>query len=211
MSTKTHFKVKKLAHDIWVIDNFFKDYKSVYNFALSQDYSKHKNDKYFGNNSSSVFIPSEVLVELPKLLKKKFHLSFNKTKTYDPASCGRFRLSYQTNNQGDTVIHQDYTSDWSLVVYLNPIPDSSGGTYFMEHFSGVRSAEEYELTKKLIKDESQWRVWANVSLAPNRAILFNSRYYHRIGKTFGKTKETARLTNIYWLHKGHSKNGINSY
>ena len=88
----------------------------------------------------------------------------------------------------------DYRNSLSVVIYLNTRSQcrSKKGTVFWE---------------KISKDE--WMEKSFVPMEPNRCVIFDSQIPHSIDSNFGHRISDARLTQIFFLFRGHNKNGIN--
>lgn len=121
---------------------------------------------------------------------------------YHGASNGTFELKFEGRTGG---IHVD-DSDWAGVLYLSPnVPKPSGTAIWRNKRTGSFTHEGNPDIQDFDEqvDHSKWDMVEVAENVYNRLILFKgSKLYHSsvVDAGFGFTKETARLTQIFFFN-----------
>lgn len=97
-----------------------------------------------------------------------------------------------------TWLHCDET-EWAGILYLTPNAPVEAGTGIFRHkktqiFTGPNPNID-------AKDESQWELITTIGNVYNRLVLYNGKMFHRsIISGFGNSKETGRLTQVFFFN-----------
>lgn len=193
-----------------VIDNFFETPTLVRQFALQQEYFK-------GDRGNWPGVRTKFIDELDNPF---FHTLCSKLIHYIPGA-NSFSLVQSTfqlidETYGNGWVHNDDPKfNVAGLVYLNPeISSQNTGTTLYDTRCDVNS-EEYtkmfmsevnsddtnkrtEFEKYRNDHRSSWTPNAVIENRFNRCILFNSEIWHSADNFFGKDKETARLTLVFF-------------
>jgi hypothetical protein len=173
--------------DFFVIPNFFKDPKSIYNLAIKQQYHTYKDEPYFVENN--IIFPGRRTFPLTQELKSitdEFIIGtlVNVRKDLSVTiSCDAFPTFHSIFDDddfiGETGLHKD-SSVWAAVVYLNEdIPKNAtlcGTTIY-------RNTERIE-----------------IPYVYNTMVFYRSDYLHGASGGFGNTIETSRLSINFFIH-----------
>lgn len=179
---------------IW--DEIYRDPDALRELALSLEFtSRHRN--FPGSRSTRTIIPSEIEQAFATL-------GANAT---DPANRIPYHGCFQLMRQVDGkrgYVHADTSARWAGLVYLSPRTESDGGTRFYQHKKTglMRFPENEELRKLVLEDRlkpSCWEEIDRVGFVYNRLLIYDALLFHRNGKTWGKTLQTARLTHNFFV------------
>jgi hypothetical protein len=166
-----------------VIDNFLPYPNVVRTWALSQEYftsdemterTKFKNT-WPGKRTLTV---NEIDINYADvILSRVSYLSFTNFDINPKEIMSSFQLCYESD--GDSWIHKDDDVSLAGVLYLSPnAPIDSGTTFYTD--------PPHNPLDKI----------GNVF---NRIVLYRSNLYHKSEKYFGITKETGRLTQVFFI------------
>lgn len=137
-----------------------------------------------------------------------------------------FRMTRGSDAIRDTDIHVDGPC-YAGVCYLNPPAQCSGGTSFFRHkATGLETWPNRRQLKTLIddgrlpsavrhekqailyweeqgSDRSNWEETMHVPMRFNRALFYAGNQFHSMSswREFGETKDTARMTMVYFFHE----------
>lgn len=137
-----------------------------------------------------------------------------------------FRMTRGSDKIRDTDIHVDGPC-YAGVCYLNLPMHCSGGTSFFRHkATGLEKWPTRRQTRELIEagklppdvrrekeailyweeqgsDRSNWEETLHVPMRYNRALFYDGNQFHSMSswREFGDTKETARMTIVYFFHE----------
>lgn len=195
---------------ITVVDNFFKDPKSVRDFALSQEFSRPEIASWPGKRS-------KMLIDIDKdfydqLLLKVLNLFFDIPK--DSVSCmfdAFFQSIPKKYQKGWT--HLDIGTTFTGVVYLTPDAPLEAGTTLsvdttddplLDHEIKARfysdlevNLDEYYNTRET--NNNRFIKTTEVSNLFNRLVIFPGTIPHKENKFFGETIEDSRLTLVFFI------------
>jgi len=183
--------------EIIVIDNFYEDPDSVRNLALSQ-YDFYESPYYKGFRSNKSFRSENAHSILKQFLN------------FEPKYLGASWQFHYTLAGTPEVYHTDGTiSQWGGIWYGNPnAPIESGTSFYKSKINGFRSAIKDE---KLFNqahdcpepycfiDSTRWQTVDTIGNIYNRLILFRGDLVHSMNKPFGHSKETGRLTQLWFI------------
>lgn len=200
-----------------IFDDFYPDPDKIRNIALNCKYDEeagnwpgfNSQNRYFENWQANFFewFTGEKVVPSPG------------------SACGMFRVTYE-DSPYKQLIHFDPRDKqvWAGVCYLS-LPSSytntdgsikDAGTKFWKHkefgfekvpmsqeegkkygFNSIKDLKLFLETDGM--DENKWHLLDNISIKYNRLVLFRPWLWHSIAGQFGKTKEDARLTQLYFF------------
>lgn len=199
-----------------VIDNFFSNPQAVRQKALATPIEVTGGNP--GLTSANIDVAKNMR-HIGRLLKIKpdyAHLRF----------ISLFRMTRGSDLIRDTDIHADGPV-YAGVCFLNLPEQCSGGTTFFRHkktgleawptrrqltslIAEGRLPERVKREKDLIlyweeqgSDRSKWEPTIHVPMVFNRALFYYGNQFHSMTswREFGETKETARMTQVYFFHE----------
>lgn len=196
---------------IIIVDDFYNSPYDVRKLALKSSFANIETTDYPGFASKLTVSNEE--------LKKRFERLLNQKVIVDPSrfTWGGFRFITKDTGSRPNV-HADAATDWAAMVYLTPDAPDSAGTGFYKHkqtgFTGPPSDKEARIMgysdsseyddKVICPDKSKldkWELIDTVTPVFNRLIIFNgASLYHAPLGGYGQTKETARLTHIFFFN-----------
>ena len=200
-----------------IVDNFFDDPDKVINFSKQLNYKRDPEHHWPGTRTTS----------LDKINKEFFDWSTKKIMMLlFPMNIDQIRwraleyfqrIPHKTYGQSGW-IHRDYSSEFTVVIYLSHHPKSGTGLYKPKQF--VSEALHTDKKRKFFKDlkkvssNEQWKKKANDSFNKtvdlysnfNRLVLFDSHQWHG-AESYGNDQED-RLTLISFFTGLIGENGI---
>lgn len=182
--------------EIITIDNFYEDPDTVRTVALSFDYTESIN--YKGFRSFSTYKTDYI------------HNAISKLVGFEPKYHGASWQFHYTLAGTPEVYHTDGSiSQWGAIWYGNPNPPIESGTsFYKSKINGFRSAV---LDKQLFNeahktpepycfiDPTNWQLIDFIGNVYNRLVLFRGDLVHSMNKPFGFSKETGRLTQLWFI------------
>ena len=190
-----------------IIDNFFEDPLKVRKDALSLKFSK-LNGIYPGYRA---WVNKEV--------KEKIALMLTSYTSIQEVDDDLLKCFYQISPAyyGSGWIHRDDNCRFAGVVYLNENTDRDAGTSIYEKPSNISETALRELQKHKANfynnktsnrndhirnfHNSNYKKIYSVDNVFNRLFLYKASLLHCENKFFGNTKETCRLTLVFFYHK----------
>ena len=157
------------------------------------------------NPEDGVFYPG-IYLDVPPAIQDEVFFKFKKALGVEIESATLFlRLTVE----GEDVPHQAHTDtamgDFGLILYMNREADCQGGTAFVSHVSGMDSEPENEAEFTLWMNDhnryDQWDIAAMVKMRENRALLFDTRHFHRAEEpnAYGENAENGRLVLVCFI------------
>jgi len=189
-------------------DGFYPDPDRIRREALQMEYGPKEGGNYAGRNATRRVLDPEVVERMTTITGDRFEVK-------DGESFGVFRLSVLDDPYG-TFIHSDPVR-WGGVLFLNPQPQSIGGTAFWRHReTGLEQlpwddpqrwgfATPLDAWRSLVEEDGnhpeRWELVLNIPARYNRLLLFNSRLFHSQMpyESFGTTAQTARLVQVFFF------------
>jgi hypothetical protein len=174
-----------------IVDDFYTNPDEVRQLALSQDFSPRAG--YPGNRTGS-FINQSIMATIQNILQ---NVAGSVTDwNIAEGLTGSFELATAADRSW---IHTDHYNTWAGVCYLTPDAPISGGTaMYLHKATGARYQPEltgdYES-----QDMTRWEMVDQVGNIYNRLVLYRSDMFHTSIDYFGKTKNDARLFQLFFL------------
>lgn len=195
-----------------VIDDFYEDPDLWRNYALKQEYLK-------GDRGNWPGLRSKLFHELDRSL---FELSLKKIlfvlKDYGISKVKSLQTSFSLIDEtyGRGWVHDDDPQfQVAGVIYLNPeSPQGSGttiyedsvdfdekkfGKLFVDDVNTDDIAKRETIKKYREEQVSYFKKTIEIESVYNRCIMFDTRCWHSADIFFGKTKEEARLTQVFFI------------
>lgn len=194
---------------ISVIDNFYSDFEKVRNEALLLNYQKPSSGTWNGLKSTDALSIAETSYKrLADLLPIKT-MAWERVTIADyfwqESSVGT--CSLLRGDEADCIHFHLRSGLYAAVVYLCSAPNSSfHGISFYQHRGLLTKYcntgdEHLAMYRQDGSEPSRWNKWHEVTMEPNRAVLFNARYFHMASQGFGNTPDNGRLVNTYCFDK----------
>jgi hypothetical protein len=204
-----------LNFPVTILDNFFDDPDAVRRFALEQEYKKDPENKWPGKRTDLIFNLNKELFN--HFTRRFFSLFWDfKYSDIDWSVNAYFQKIDSRYNSG--WVHPDRYTILSGIIYLNPNPNTNGGTSIFyrkkdkpfsdtiyeeikeKSYSDRISNEESE--KYRLENNNQFKETIRINNVYNRLISFDSYQFHSANSFFGDEKEnTERLTLVFFLEK----------
>jgi hypothetical protein len=192
-----------------VVDNFFETPDLIRKMALELEYYKGERGTWPGLRSPML---QEISMELYEVLECKLLEHLPMFKGFDEIQ-STFQIIDETWGRGwvhdDNPIH-----DVAGIIYLTPeCPLHSGTTFYkdVEEFNGEFYTEMFQQDVTNENAEERKKFWkyreeqratfppeAEVDFLYNRCVMFDPRTWHSANDFFGKTKEDARMTLVFF-------------
>lgn len=207
-------------YPVTVIDNFYENPQAIRDFALKQDFVfRHEIAEnipvYPGSRTKD-------LLELDEILYHKICEKF--TSVFHNFKHDLIRWSISTSFQSVTedfeygIIHQDHDTVFAGVLFLTPnAPLNSGTSLFKENSSFnqenyIKSLKENDdRFKNNLKINSDYHNMfdeiVRVNNVYNSLIIYEGQHHHAANHFFGKTRETSRLTQVFFVKRVDAKAG----
>jgi hypothetical protein len=199
-------------NSLLVIDNFLQDPDSVRKKALGYKYfNNQENDSTFPGKRTDVLatIDTEYNAQIFKKLTTVLFNLDQSSYSVDIKSC--FQLVGEEFCGG--WVHHD-ESDIAGVLYLNPEAPILGGTKFYRPKKDIQIKSYTEVKKPFVmgkikkedaidsirNNNAQYELTDVIGNKYNRLILYPSNWLHCAGEYFGKTHETYRLTQVFFIN-----------
>lgn len=192
-----------------IIDNFFESPELIRDYALSLDFSKGIGN-YPGIRTDGLNNINEKLFHL--ILNKVYSIFFGINDNIKITGKASFQLINDYFENG--WFHQDSDdSHIAGVVYLNPQAPLNGGTIIGQsikkfNVDDCKARNDFYDNKEINLDQYR-KIRDNfndcfedtliVNNVFNRALIYDSKKFHRENKFFGKTKEDSRLTLVFFM------------
>lgn len=182
--------------ELIVIDNFYPDPDMVRSVAMSFDYNESAN--YKGFRSFSTYKTDDA------------HDAFHQVLGFEPQYHGASWQFHYTLAGTPEVYHTDGSiSKLGAIWYGNPNPPIESGTsLYRSKINGYHSAiNDQHLFNDAHKapepycfiDPTNWQLIDFVGNVYNRLVLFRGDLVHSMNKPFGFSKETGRLTQLWFI------------
>lgn len=187
---------------ITVVDDLYDDFDAVRAAALAAEYESKPRGKYPGRNSLA---PHFADVALPRLAAIAGAPVVSRANS--GSGCFRYTLA---GDVPELDIHFD-NGHLSVVIFLNTAEQCAGktGTIFYRHkrTSALAAPSDAAGRQRALDDvitpdsfaHDRWDPQLQVSLAPNRMIMFPSSLFHAPAAPFGDTRESGRLVQVFFL------------
>ena len=194
-----------------IVDNFFEDPLTIRKRALSLKFSKI-NGVYPGYRA---WVDKEAKEQIKTAILKYTELK--------EINDEQLRCFYQISPEhyGSGWVHRDSNCDYAGVVYLNENTYKEAGTSLYEKESSIpeniltllqhhkikfynnRTTDPKEHIRNF--HNSHYKKIYNVDNVFNRLFLYKGSLLHCENKFFGNTKDTYRLTLVFFYHKEKDK------
>jgi len=182
-----------LSKKLFVVDNFYTDPFKIREYALSVEYlSDIRYYKGIRSTKQHVFLGTKEVFET--ILGQKI---VNFTDFY--SMCGVFQIC---TAEDPLVYHYD-NQKWAAMIYLSPDAPMDCGTHLLRHKqTGIRSAEDPNSNSAFtggFYDKTKFEIIDTIGSVFNRLVIFDSRSIHAASQYFGNSKETGRLTHLFFF------------
>ena len=183
--------------DIIVIDNFYDNPDDIRHAAIT-NFKFHESSNYKGFRAVESFRTEEAHRKLSVLLG------------FEPKYVGASWEFHYTLAGTPEVYHTDGSiSKWGAIWYGVPnAPLESGTAFYKSKINGFRNMEtDSDLFMEAHNvpppycfiDPTRWHIIDIVGNIYNRLVLFRGNLVHSMQKPFGYSKETGRLTQLWFI------------
>jgi len=191
--SKIQFKINSnMDKNIFIVDNFYDNPDDVRNFALNNVEYKADLRWYKGIRSVNTYRSEE--------LRKTFEKIMGETiKNWDHGYNGCFQI---TTAEDPQVYHYD-EQKWAAMIYLSPnAPLESGTRTHRSKITGLRHSEQQGIDASFVGgfyDSTKFDLMDSAANIYNRLVIMNAKMIHSAGPYFGNSKETGRLTHLFFF------------
>jgi hypothetical protein len=194
-----------------LIDNFYLDPDSIRSQALKMTFSAQARNLPALRSTATLLSP-----EAKAIFQSTLGINLAHEAKRIPVN-GCFQLMLKSDEK-TSYVHADHAAQWAALIYLSLTVKPKGGTVFYRHkltsltempadneFNRVAkgfdlSAEELRLLLKADrKNPKKWIETDRVEFRYNRFILYNSKLFHKNGKTWGTNLKNGRLTHCFFV------------
>lgn len=177
---------------IFVIDNFYDNPDIIREYALGVEFSPDIR-YYKGMRSTQQHIFKGTKEAFEEIMGEKI-VNFE-----EHGMCGRFQIC---TAEDPLVYHYDQQK-WAAMIYLSPDAPFDCGTSLLAHKeSKIRGADDPNSDLAFTGgffDKTKFEVIDTVGSVYNRLVIFDSRCIHAACQYFGNSKETGRLTHLFFF------------
>jgi hypothetical protein len=194
-----------------LIDNFYRDPDSIRSHALKLKYTAQARNLP-ALRSTTTLLPQEAKA----IFQSTLNIDLKKEALRIPVN-GCFQLMLKSHEK-TSYVHADRSAQWAALVYLSPLNEPNGGTVFYRHkLTGLTEMPEVNKINKIAngfglsqeelklllksdaKNSKKWIETDRIEFRYNRFILYNSKLFHKNGKTWGTDVKTGRLTHCFFV------------
>ena len=190
---KTSLSINKTFNkNLFIIDNFYNDPDEVRNFALNQ--IEYKNDIrwYKGMRSTECYRTNEMRQTFENIIGENIT-------NWEQGFNGCFQI---TTAEDPQVYHYDQQK-WAAMIYLTPnAPLKSGTRTHVSKLTGLRHSEQHDIDSSFVfgfYDSTKFDIADSAANIYNRLVIMNAKMIHSAGAYFGNSKETGRLTHLFFF------------
>lgn len=186
-----------MQYSIHVVENFLDQPEKARAEALAQDFTESGSYKGF---RSTVTSRSE---EVERKINEVMRTTADKPVEFTGSS---FMYHYTLAGTPE-VYHADTgpsLGDWAAVLFLKPgAPLESGTSLFRHKRTGAETGDPSRFSKSpgpyCYLDITEYEETDYVANVYNRLVIFPSKRLHSMRRPFGHSKETARLTQLFFF------------
>lgn len=177
---------------MFIVDDFYDDPNDVREFALAQTYTSDER-WYKGMRTMRAFRFAG--------LKERFEsiIGMPISNWDEHGYNGVFQIMTSRDPQ---VYHYDHQR-WAAMIYLTPnAPTESGTRLHKSRINGTRDSREFEIERAFDGDFYDATRFDTIDVAANiynRLVIMDSKCIHSAGPYFGNTRETGRLTHLFFF------------
>jgi hypothetical protein len=194
-----------------VIDDFYKDPHSIRSQALKMSFTAQAR-----NLPALRSIGTLLSSEVKTLFQSTLGVDLVREAKRIPVN-GCFQMMLKAHEK-TSYVHADRSAQWAALVYLSPVIAPLGGTIFYRHrLTSLtqmpekselnQTAKDFDLSGDELKlllraDAHNPKKWIETDLVEfryNRFVLYNSKLFHKNGKTWGSNLENGRLTHCFFV------------
>ena len=177
---------------LFVVDNFYVNPNEIRNYALGVEYSPDIRF-YKGMRSTQQHIFQGTKEAFENIMGEKI------TRFEDHIMCGRFQIC---TAEDPIVFHYD-DQKWAAMIYLSPDAPYDCGTSLLAHkATNIRGADDSNSDLAFtggFYDKTKFSIVDTIGSVFNRLVIFDSRCIHAACQYFGNSKETGRLTHLFFF------------
>ena len=182
-----------MKKSIIVVDNFYNNPDEVREFALSVEY-KADLRFYKGLRSVENYQQEGLKEAFEELIDEKI-VSFPDKDSFN----GCFQI---TTAEDPQVYHHD-TQKWAAMIYLTPdAPLESGTRTHSSKINNTRHMNDENAQEAFSAgyyDSTKFNIVDSIGNVYNRLVIMDAQHFHSAGSYFGNSKETGRLTHLFFF------------
>jgi len=184
---------KNFNKRIFVVDDFYNDPLKIRDYALNAEFSPDIRF-YKGLRTTKQHIVPGTKEEFEKIMGQKI-VNFNEVY----GMCGVFQIC---TAEDPLVYHYD-NQKWAAMIYLSPDAPMDCGTHLLRHKNThIRNANDPNSDQAFTGgffDKTKFEIVDTVGSVFNRLVIFDARSIHAAAQYFGNSKETGRLTHLFFF------------
>lgn len=177
---------------IFVVDNFYTNPHQIREYALGVEFSPDIR-YYKGMRSIQQHIFQGTKEAFEEIMGEKIN------RFHEHGMCGRFQIC----TAEDPVVYHYDDQKWAAMIYLSPDAPFECGTSLLAHkATKIRGADDANSDQAFAGgffDKTKFDVVDVVGSVYNRLVIFDSRCIHAACQYFGNSKETGRLTHLFFF------------
>lgn len=183
-----------------VIDSFINDYDWFRTYCDTLTYGDIENpvDKVI-YPGISLQIPSSIREGIISRMESEMKMRISDVTMFLRLTVGGAQVPHQAHTDSSM-------GDYGAVVYLSRPEHCKGGTSFVKHIAtGMDANPTNEAEEKLWVEDTnnydQWEITEMVEMAPNRGLIFETKYMHRPEPPtgFGESSSDGRLVLVCFV------------
>lgn len=178
---------------LFVVDDFYKNPDVVRDYALTKVEYTGNSNWFKGLRSTTVYRPPGIKEAFESILGEKIE-NFE-----EHGYNGVFQICTSADPQ---VYHFD-TQKWAAMIYLTPnAPIESGTRLHRSRINGTRDSREWGIDDAFegdFLDSTRHDITDSAANIYNRLVIMDAKCIHSAGPYFGNSKETGRLTHLFFF------------
>jgi glycosyltransferase involved in cell wall biosynthesis len=183
---------KPLDRNLFVVDNFYDYPDEVRNFALNQVEYKADLRWYKGLRSTECYRSDDIRRAFESIIGESIN-------NWEQGFNGCFQI---TTAEDPQVYHYDQQK-WAAMIYLTPdAPLESGTRTHVSKVTGLKHSNQDGIDLSFnsgFYDSTKFHTADSAANIYNRLVIMDARMIHSAGAYFGNSKETGRLTHLFFF------------
>jgi hypothetical protein len=193
MAMPTPFIINKhLDRNLFIVDNFYNNPNEVRNFAMNQVEYKSDLRWYKGLRSTVCYRSDDIRRAFENIIGENIN-------NWEQGFNGCFQI---TTAEDPQVYHYDQQK-WAAMIYLTPnAPLESGTRTHISKITGLTHSDQDGVDMSFASgfyDSTKFHIADSAANIYNRLVIMDARMIHSAGAYFGNSKETGRLTHLFFF------------
>lgn len=187
------FNINKIMDkNFFIADNFYNNPDEIRNFALNNVEYRADLRWYKGLRSANTYRSDDIRKAFENIIGESIN-------NWDQGFNGCFQI---TTAEDPQVYHYD-EQKWAAMIYLTPnAPLESGTRLHRSKITGLIHSEQEGIDASFaggFYDSTKFDIVDSAANIYNRLVIMDAKMIHSAGPYFGNSKETGRLTHLFFF------------